>query len=57
MEINEETKTVLEGIKTEIGAIRTLRPKDEYNQGFNAGINESIKFLNNYLAGKGLFQS
>jgi uncharacterized protein YdeI (YjbR/CyaY-like superfamily) len=56
MKISEETRKALEGVRTEIGANRTLTPKNEYNYGFNAGIEQAIKFLNNYLDGKGLFQ-
>ena len=54
--ISEETKNALEGVRTEVGANRTLQPKDDYNRGFNAGLEEAIKFLNIYLRGDGLFQ-
>jgi hypothetical protein len=46
MKVSEETKEALKGVRTEVGANKTLAPKDDYNRGFNAGIEEAIKFLN-----------
>jgi hypothetical protein len=56
MAITKEMRIILEGLRTEVGANRTLVAKDDYNRGFNAGIDEAIKFINRYLAGEGLFQ-
>lgn len=55
--VSDETKKALEGARAEIIANKTLRPRDDYNKGFNAGIDEAIKFLNHYVKGEGLFQA
>lgn len=55
-EISQETKDVLEGLKTEIGANRTLAPSNDYNDGWNSGADMAIKFICNYERGEGLFQ-
>lgn len=57
MRVSQETRDALEGARTEMGANRTLRPKDDYNRGFNEGIGIAIGFINSYLAGRGLFQT
>jgi hypothetical protein len=54
--IDNRTKSMLEGLKTELGAVRTLRPTDDYNRGFNAGLEEAMRFVTGYMHGRGLFQ-
>lgn len=56
MRVDPEVKKWMAGMRDEIGANRTLRAKDEYNKGFNAGMDEAIRFINAYINGKGLFQ-
>lgn len=45
-----------EGAVTEIGANKTLGPKDAFNEGFNAGADMAIRMIQHYIAGEGLFQ-
>lgn len=54
--IDNRTKSMLEGLKTELGAVRTLRPIDDYNRGFNAGLEEAMRFVTGYIHDRGLFQ-
>lgn len=54
--VSVETKNVLEGLRTEIGASRALTPSDNYNKGRNAGMNEAIKLIRRYERGEGLWQ-
>lgn len=44
------------GAIIEIGANRTLGPKDDYNKGFNEGMNEAMAIIGRYIRGEGLFQ-
>lgn len=54
--VSQETLTALEGLRNEIGANRTLNPKDEFNKGWNAGMTEAIRFIRRYERGEGLWQ-
>lgn len=54
--VSEETANALEGLRTEIGAARTLVARDDYNKGFNAGMTEAISFIRKYEKGEGLWQ-
>jgi len=56
MGIDNRTKSMFEGLVTELGAVRTLRPKNDYNRGFNAGLEEAMRFARLYAHGRGLFQ-
>jgi hypothetical protein len=53
----EKVRKEFEGCITEIGANRTLAAKDEFNKGWNAASANAMKFIRNYIDGKGLFQS
>lgn len=55
-EVSAETANALEGLRTEIGANRTLVAKDDYNKGWNDGLTFAIKFIRSYEKGKGLWQ-
>lgn len=56
MQVSDETKKALEGLRTELGANRTLSPKDDFNRGFNEGVAEALRFIDRYKRGEGLFQ-
>lgn len=56
VEVSKDTANALEGIRTEIGANRTLVPKDDYNKGWNDAMNEAIRFIRKYEKGEGLWQ-
>lgn len=45
-----------EGCITEIGANKTLMSNDSFNEGWNAGSDNAIRFIRSYVHGKGLFQ-
>lgn len=45
-----------DGAINEIGANKTLNPRDPYNEGWNAGADMAIKFIQRYIKGEGLFQ-
>lgn len=45
-----------EGLATELGAMRTLRPKDDYNRGFNEGLRTAMEMAERYALSQGMFQ-
>ena len=54
--VSDDLALALEGLRTEIGANRTLVATDDYNKGFNAGMTEAIRFIRKYEKGEGLWQ-
>lgn len=51
-----EVRKEFEGAVTESLANKTLNPRDAYNEGFNAGVDEAVKFVRRYIKGDGIFQ-
>lgn len=54
--ILEHRLSALEGCVTELGANRALVVRNEYNAGFNAGLEFAMRKIRTYIEGKGLFQ-
>ena len=52
----QSIRNEFKGAITEIGANKTLNPKDPYNEGWNAGADMAIKFIQAYIETRGLFQ-
>lgn len=44
------------GCIAEIGANKRLSAPDSYNQGWNDASDAAMRFIQKYIAGKGLFQ-
>lgn len=57
MKPSEETKTVLEGLRSELYASMALfgREKPEVAS-WNAALEKAVRFVDKYMEGKGLFQ-
>jgi hypothetical protein len=55
-ELIDRIREEFEGAITEIKANKTLRAKDEYNQGWNDASDNAAKFIQRYIDGDGLFQ-
>lgn len=45
-----------EGLATELSAMSTLRPKDDYNKGLNEGLRTAAELAMRYARGEGLLQ-
>lgn len=55
-EMKAAIRKEFDGAITEIGANKTASPRDPYNEGWNAGADMAINFIQRYIKGEGLFQ-
>lgn len=56
LEVSDDTKRVLDGLRKEIIAGKVLAPKTDANKSWNNCADRAVRILDMYKKGKGLFQ-
>lgn len=55
-QVSEETVTTLEGLRTEVVALKVMGVRDEADKAHNQAMDTALRLIDKYKRGEGLFQ-